>query len=90
MEQVDSREIKERSIRLSRLFRNYLTDINQSWKGWEGKILILHEGSNENQAFGRNLAYKNVFLDDYSGSYGSFVEVRIHEVDGFNLFARQI
>ena len=90
MKQVDSREIKERSIRLSKLFRNSLTDMNQNWKGWEGKILILHEGSNENQAFGRNFAYKNVFLDDYSGSYGSFVKVRIHDVDGFNLFARQI
>jgi threonylcarbamoyladenosine tRNA methylthiotransferase CDKAL1 len=90
MKQVDSREIKERSIWLSRLFRSYLTNINQSWKGWEGKVLILHEGNNENQAFGRNFAYKNVFLNDYSGSYGSFVKVRIHKVDGFNLFARQI
>ena len=90
MKQVDSREIKERSIRLSKLFRSYLSDINLNWKGWEGKILILHEGSNENQAFGRNFAYKNVFLDDYSGSYGSFIDVSIYDVDGFNLFAHQI
>jgi threonylcarbamoyladenosine tRNA methylthiotransferase CDKAL1 len=90
MKQVDSREIKERSIRLSKLFRTYLIDMNHKWKGWEGKILILHEGHDENQAFGRNFAYKNVFLDKYGGSYGSFVEGRIYDVDGFNLFARQI
>jgi len=90
MKQVDSREIKERSIRLSKLFRDYLIDINQKWIGWKGKILILHEGNNENQAFGRNFAYKNVFLDDYSGSFGSFAEGRIYDVDGFNLFAHLI
>ena len=90
MKQVDNRVIKERSIRLSRLFRNSLVDINQHWRNWEGKILLLHEGEKRQQAFGRNIAYKNVLLDEYNGLYGSFVGIRVYKVDGFNLHAQLI
>ncbi|TFG22497.1 MAG: tRNA (N(6)-L-threonylcarbamoyladenosine(37)-C(2))-methylthiotransferase [Promethearchaeota archaeon] len=88
MKQVDSREIKERSIRLSRLFRDSLRDINKHWENWQGKILLLHEGDKQYQAFGRNFAYKNVFLDKFNGAYGNFVKVKVYKVDGFNLYAQ--
>ncbi len=86
MEQINSRTIKERSIGLSNVFRNSLEHINDSWKNWEGKVLILHEGTEHNQVFGRNFAYKNVFIDNYNGDFGRFVNVKIDRVDGFNLF----
>ncbi|MFX1316156.1 MAG: radical SAM protein, partial [Promethearchaeota archaeon] len=86
MKQLSSRLIKERSIRLSRVFRNSLITINQNWYGWEGEVLVLHKGSKSDQAFGRNYAYKNVFIDDYVGKFGEFVNVKIHKVDGFNLY----
>jgi MiaB-like tRNA modifying enzyme len=86
MKQLNSRTIKERSIRLSQIFHNNLTDINQHWKGWEGEVLILHEGAEENQAFGRNFAYKNVFIDDFQGGFGDFIHVKIVKIDGFNLY----
>jgi tRNA A37 methylthiotransferase MiaB len=87
MEQLNSKIIKERSIRLSKIFRNSLTDMNKKWSGWEGEILVLHKGTEHNQAFGRNFAYKNIFLDNYNGDYGTFVNVKISKVEGFNLFA---
>jgi len=87
MKQVDSREIKERSIKLSKIFRASLTDINKDWIGWEGKVLVLHEGSKPNQAFGRNFAYKNIFIDGNKTSFGDFVSVHIFKVKGFNLHA---
>ncbi len=90
MEQIESRTIKERSIRLSRIFRNSLKHINDGWQDWEGEILVLHEGKKHNQAFGRNFAYKNVFLDDYKGELGKFVKIKIERVDGFNLFGRLV
>jgi len=90
MEQLDSIIIKERSMRLSRIFRNSLSDINKNWKDWEGVVLILHEGTEPNQAFGRNFAYKNVFIDNYNGEFGTFVNVKIENVDGFNLFGKVI
>ena len=88
MNQIDSRTIKERSIRLSNIFRNSLSNINKKWIGWQGEVLILHQGSGENQAFGRNYAYKNVFIDDYNNEYGKFVNVKIEKIDGFNLFGK--
>ncbi len=87
MEQLDSKMIKERSIRLSKVFRNSLLHMNEKWMNREGEVLVLHEGSRINQAFGRNFAYKNVFIDDYKGDYGEFVKIKIEKIDGFNLFA---
>ncbi|MFX1289968.1 MAG: tRNA (N(6)-L-threonylcarbamoyladenosine(37)-C(2))-methylthiotransferase [Promethearchaeota archaeon] len=88
MKQLDSKTIKERSIRLSNVFRNSLKRINNSWEGWEGEILLLHEGAEKYQAFGRNFAYKNVFINNYKGKFGKFVNVKIEKVNGFNLFAK--
>ncbi len=88
MEQLDSKLIKERSARLSKVFRNSLNDINKKWQGWEGEVLVLHEGTERDQAFGRNFAYKNIFLDNYNGDFGAFVNVKIDKVDGFNLFGK--
>ena len=90
MKQVDSREIKERSIKLSKLFRASLNDINKDWLGWEGEVLVLHGGSKPNQAFGRNFAYKNIFIEDAKTSFGDFVSVLIFKVKGFNLHAKLI
>ena len=88
MKQLNSRTIKDRSIRLSRVFRNSIQTMNNKWIGWQGEVLILHQGSGENQAFGRNYAYKNVFIDDYNNEYGKFVNVKIERIDGFNLFGK--
>jgi threonylcarbamoyladenosine tRNA methylthiotransferase CDKAL1 len=87
MEQLDSKIIKKRSILVSKIFRNSLLDMNEKWNDWRGEALILHKGLKPNQAFGRNFAYKNIFIDDYNGEYGKFVEVKIHSIDGFNLYA---
>ncbi|MDX1799066.1 MAG: 2-methylthioadenine synthetase, partial [Candidatus Lokiarchaeia archaeon] len=86
MEQLDSKTIKERSVRLTKIFRNSLSNINAKWNGWNGVVLILHEGTEHNQAFGRNYAYKNVFVNNYESSFGKFIKVKIVKVDGFNLF----
>ncbi|MFX1239588.1 MAG: tRNA (N(6)-L-threonylcarbamoyladenosine(37)-C(2))-methylthiotransferase [Promethearchaeota archaeon] len=85
MKQVDGKTIKERSVRMSNVFRMNLERINEKWINWSGKVLLLHEGQNKNQAFGRNFAYKNVFVDNYSGKFGTFVQVKIDNIDGFNL-----
>ena len=90
MEQVESRVIKERSIRLSKVFRESLVDINSEWLDWEGEVVLLHEGSEENQVFGRNFAYKNVFVENTRANFGDFVKVKVHTIDGFNLFAKEI
>lgn len=90
MKQLDSRIIKERSIRLTKVFRNSLIEMNKKWKDWEGEVLVLHEGTERNQAFGRNIAYKNVFIDNYNDNFGMFVKIKIDKIDGFNLLGKVI
>ncbi|MFX1497340.1 MAG: tRNA (N(6)-L-threonylcarbamoyladenosine(37)-C(2))-methylthiotransferase [Promethearchaeota archaeon] len=90
MEQVNSKIIKERTIKLSRIFRENLININKDWINWEGEVLILHSTAKENQVFSRNFAYKNIFINNYEGILGNFSKVRVYEVDGFNLYANLI
>jgi tRNA A37 methylthiotransferase MiaB len=90
MEQIDSRVIKERSIRLSRVFRMLIENINEKWVGWKGKVLLLHRTKKSGQTFGRNYAYKNIFLNSENLQVGSFVKVEITKVDGYNLYAKSI
>ncbi|NVM45053.1 MAG: tRNA (N(6)-L-threonylcarbamoyladenosine(37)-C(2))-methylthiotransferase [Candidatus Lokiarchaeota archaeon] len=90
MEQVNSKVIKRRSTALSDVFRQSLHKINSKWENWEGEVLVLHEGLKEDQAFGRNLAYKNIFIENFKGNFGMFAKARIYKVDGFNLFAEMI
>jgi len=90
MIQLDGKIIKERSLRLSNIFKNSLKHINDNWKDWEGEILLLHEGSDPFQAFGRNFAYKNIFINQYDGEFGKFINVNVEKVDGFNLFGKLI
>ncbi len=90
MKQIKSRTTKERSRRLSNIFQNSLEHINNKWKDWEGKILLLHKGTEKSQAFGRNFAYKNIFINDYDGEYGKFINIKIEKVEGFNLYGKII
>lgn len=90
MKQIDGKIIKERSNRLSKIFRAILFNSNKEWENWEGEVLILHEGEKNNQVFGRNIAYKNIFVEGFRGNYGDFTLVNVYKVNGFNLFAKVI
>ncbi len=85
MEQVDSKIIKERSKRLSAVFRIYLEHLNDKWKGWKGKMLCLYHDEKNHYTFGRNFAYKNILLPNIKIHPGTFIKVSIQEVDGANL-----
>ncbi|MFX0072406.1 MAG: tRNA (N(6)-L-threonylcarbamoyladenosine(37)-C(2))-methylthiotransferase [Candidatus Hermodarchaeota archaeon] len=88
MKQIDSKTIKDRSIRLSNVFRGSLINMNKKWEGWKGEVLVLHRGSKNGQVFGRNFAYKNIFINNNNDAIGKFLEVKIEKVDGFNLFGK--
>ncbi|MFX0024992.1 MAG: tRNA (N(6)-L-threonylcarbamoyladenosine(37)-C(2))-methylthiotransferase [Candidatus Hermodarchaeota archaeon] len=90
MKQIDGKIIKERSKRLSKIFRDILINSNKEWENWEGEVLTLHEGEKNNQVFGRNFAYKNIFIEGFKGNYGDFTSVNVYKVNGFNLFAKVI
>ncbi len=90
MKQIDGKIIKERSNRLSKIYRKILSDSNKEWENWKGKVLMLHEGEKNNQDFGRNYAYKNIIVADFKGNYGDFALVKVYKVSGSNLYAKII
>ncbi len=38
----------------------------------------------------KNLIDKNIFVNDFDGAYGKFINVKIERVEGFNLFGKII
>ncbi|MHA2037353.1 MAG: tRNA (N(6)-L-threonylcarbamoyladenosine(37)-C(2))-methylthiotransferase [Promethearchaeota archaeon] len=90
MKQLNNKIIKNRSLRLSNVFRKSLEHINDYWINWQGKVLLLHKGNEPHQAFGRNFAYKNIFIKGYDGEFGTYHEVGIDRIEGFNLYGKLI
>jgi len=78
--QLHGRRTKDRSRRLSALWRRQSLEGSQRWKGWEGEIL-LDEVGKEGSMVGRNFAYKPVVLED-EVDLGEIVRVRVTEAHG--------
>jgi len=72
--QLHGRETKERSRRLSRLWRRMSFEGSLRWLGWEGDVLIDEEGRG-GSAVGRNFAYKPIVVGE-GAALGEFVRVR--------------
>lgn len=78
--QLHGRVTKDRSRRLSALWRRQNLEGSKRWKGWEGEILIDEMGKGGSMV-GRNLAYKPVVIEDEVG-LGEIVRVRVIEAHG--------
>jgi threonylcarbamoyladenosine tRNA methylthiotransferase CDKAL1 len=78
--QLHGRVTKDRSRRLSALWRRQSLEGSQRWKGWEGEILIDEMGRGGSMV-GRNLAYKLVVIEDEVG-LGEIVGVQVTEAHG--------
>jgi len=78
--QLHGRETKDRSRRLSALWRSQSLEGSQRWRGWEGEVLIDEVGK-EGSIVGRNFAYKPVVIED-EVDLGDIVKVRVTEAHG--------
>ncbi len=83
MEQILSRDIKERTRKLTRLFHEIALEQNKKWVGWEGSVVVDEFGKNKTM-IARNYAYKQVIL---KGNYnlGETVYVKIKKATKFDL-----
>ena len=75
--QLHGRITKERSRRLTRLWRDLSLKGNLRWVGWEGEALV-DEAGRSGGMVARNIAYKPIVLKD-PVRIGDFVEVRVTE-----------
>ena len=76
-EKVNTDVKKNRSRQLSLLVTDIISDINTSWIGWEGPVLITGNAMREGLQ-GRTHTYKPVIVHDIC-DIGSVVEIRITE-----------
>lgn len=74
-EQVHGRESKERSRKVTELFKRIARERNEEWVGWEGDVLVDEQGKN-NTMIARNHAYKQVIIPGRR-ELGEIVRVKI-------------
>ena len=88
MKQLATNTLKERSRRMTELYRKTAFDNNQKWIGWKGKILIDEKGKHDSW-IGRNYCYKPVVV---KGDFklGDEVDVEIFDATSFDLRAKSI
>jgi tRNA A37 methylthiotransferase MiaB len=76
MEQLDVRDVKNRSRRLTRLVDAVLVRRNRGWLNWEGEILVDEKGKG-NSLVGRNFAYKPIVIHTKEPALGRFIRVKV-------------
>jgi len=76
MVQLDVRNVKERSRRLTKLVIVVSGKRNGSWLDWEGEILVDEKGKG-NSWIGRNFAYKPIVIQTKEPVLGRFFRVKV-------------
>ena len=74
MTPLPGRKIKERSRRLTTIFKKILINKNQTWINWKGEVIIEKKGKN-NSWIGRNFAYKPIIIRSKEYMLGKFLNV---------------
>jgi MiaB-like tRNA modifying enzyme len=76
MKQLNVKEVKNRSRRLTKLVKEISFKRNERWLGWEGEVLIDEKGKNSSW-IGRNFAYKPIVIKSGENMLGKFIRVRV-------------
>lgn len=75
---LHGRDTKERSRRMTKLWKELAVDVGNRWLGWEGEILLTEGGKNDTKV-GRNYIYKTVAVKT-DAPLGSFIRVKVKGV----------
>ena len=83
MKQLATNTLKDRSRRMTSVYRETALENNKKWIGWEGSILIDEKGTNDTW-IGRNYCYKPVIVKG-NFSLGDEPNARIFDATSFDL-----
>jgi len=72
---LHGRDTKERSRRMTNLWKELAVEVGNRWLGWEGEILLTEKGKNDTKV-GRNYVYKTVAVKT-EAPLGSFIRVKV-------------
>ncbi len=76
MEQLPLREVKERSRKMTELFRSICLERNRAWLNWGGEIIVDEKGKCGSWV-GRNFAYKPIAIKSRDKLLGKFLHVKV-------------
>ena len=85
---LHGRDTKERSRRMTTLWKELAVDVGMKWMGWEGEILLSEDGKNDTKV-GRNFVYKSIAVKT-DKPLGSFIKVKVKDVGIGFLIADEI
>jgi tRNA A37 methylthiotransferase MiaB len=86
MQQLPKLVKKNRSKRVTDLFKEIALSNNQDWMGWQGKIVIDEFGKAAGTRSGRNYAYKPVIVTG-EFEFGEIIQVKVTGIETFCLLA---
>ncbi len=72
---LHGRDTKQRSRKMTNLWKELAVEVGERWLGWEGDILLTEDGKNDTKV-GRNYVYKTVAVKTDS-PLGSFIRVKV-------------
>ncbi|MBT5642255.1 tRNA (N(6)-L-threonylcarbamoyladenosine(37)-C(2))-methylthiotransferase [Candidatus Bathyarchaeota archaeon] len=72
---LHGRDTKQRSRRMTNLWKELAVEVGERWLGWEGEILLTEDGKNDTKV-GRNYVYKTVAVKT-DAPLGSFIRVKV-------------
>jgi len=76
MEQLPLWKIKERSGRVTTLFRGICLERNRVWLNWDGEVIVDEKGKDDSW-IGRNFAYKPIVIKSRDKLLGKFLRVKV-------------
>jgi threonylcarbamoyladenosine tRNA methylthiotransferase CDKAL1 len=85
---LHGRDTKERSRRMTTLWKELAVDVGMKWMGWEGEILLSEDGKNDTKV-GRNFVYKSIAVKT-DKPLGAFIKVKVKDVGIGFLIADEI
>jgi MiaB-like tRNA modifying enzyme len=86
MKQLPLWEVKERSRKMTELFRGICLERNQAWLNWNGEVIVDEKGK-DGSWIGRNFAYKPIVVRSEEELIGKFLQVRVKEAYPIYLLA---
>jgi threonylcarbamoyladenosine tRNA methylthiotransferase CDKAL1 len=85
---LHGRDTKERSRRMTLLWKELAVDVGEKWLDWEGEILLTEEGKNDTKV-GRNYVYKPIAVKT-DAPLGAVIKVKVKGVGIGFLIADEI
>ncbi len=87
--QLPGRDTNKRSREMRELLKRISRANNETWKGWQGMIIIDEQGNRPGSMIGRNFAYKPVAVKG-KFNLGETIEVKIEKIDTYHLEGRLV